>query len=108
MVLIFYQQVNENDASMIGYHYKRFDKGRNIHALDPYRIPSEVALIRGTKVANDIINSHYEKYKEYPQSVAVTLWGLDTIKTKVSSAITRVLLNNYSSLLLRVNQSGLY
>lgn len=95
--------------------------GRNIHALDPYRIPSPVAMERGRLAAKLIIEAHREKgstivstsdknvpldslfdnhkKKElvldpssqesvlgpYPQTIAVTLWGLDTIKTKGES-----------------------
>lgn len=128
--------------------------GRNIHALDPYRIPSLTAMERGRKAVQLIIESHRKKGSiivinnlndnlnnnlnnnsnnnlndnrkqlnnnvpteslfdnqnqnqnqndddndnnnivlkkknlvlgPYPQTVAVTLWGLDTIKTKGES-----------------------
>ena len=60
--------------------------GRNIHALDPYRLPSSVALARGQKAAELILKSHREANGgKYPETVAVTLWGLDTIKTKGES-----------------------
>lgn len=35
--------------------------GRNIHALDPYRMPSPAAFERGTRIANSIIATHREK-----------------------------------------------
>jgi magnesium chelatase subunit H len=59
--------------------------GRNIHSLDPYRMPSEIALARGKQAAEIIVQSHYEQYGAYPETVAVTLWGLDAIKTKGES-----------------------
>ena len=74
--------------------------GRNIHALDPYRIPSEVAMARGRIAARLIVEAHQRSAavasitgrgttaaatKAYPETVAVTLWGLDTIKTKGES-----------------------
>lgn len=61
--------------------------GRNIHALDPYRIPSPTALERGRKAAELIIESHQKSSKDgrYPETVSVNLWGLDTIKTKGES-----------------------
>lgn len=35
--------------------------GRNIHALDPYRIPSTVAMERGRTAARLIIEAHRKK-----------------------------------------------
>jgi len=60
--------------------------GRNIHALDPYRMPSALAWARGSKAAEEIIKQHQAKNNgAYPETVAVTLWGLDTIKTRGES-----------------------
>ncbi len=59
--------------------------GRNIHALDPYRMPSPAAFERGREIGRKIIGQHLEEYGEYPETVAVMLWGLDAIKTKGES-----------------------
>ncbi|MBH8566915.1 magnesium chelatase subunit H [Nostoc sp. CENA67] len=59
--------------------------GRNIHALDPYRMPSPAAYERGKEIARKIISQHLEEYGTYPETVAVLLWGLDAIKTKGES-----------------------
>ncbi|AVH67453.1 magnesium chelatase subunit H [Nostoc sp. 'Peltigera membranacea cyanobiont' N6] len=59
--------------------------GRNIHALDPYRMPSPAAYERGREVAQKIIAQHLDEYGKYPETVAVMLWGLDAIKTKGES-----------------------
>ncbi|HAX75131.1 MAG TPA: magnesium chelatase subunit H [Cyanobacteria bacterium UBA11372] len=59
--------------------------GRNIHALDPYRMPSAGAYERGREIGRKIIAQHLEEYGEYPETVAVMLWGLDAIKTKGES-----------------------
>ncbi|KAL3920968.1 MAG: hypothetical protein SGILL_002998 [Bacillariaceae sp.] len=60
--------------------------GRNIHALDPYRMPSAGAWIRGQKAAEEIIRQHRESNDgSYPETVAVSLWGLDAIKTRGES-----------------------
>ncbi|NEO48118.1 MAG: DUF3479 domain-containing protein, partial [Moorea sp. SIO4A3] len=59
--------------------------GRNIHALDPYRMPSPAAYERGREVARKIIAQHLEEHHEYPETVAVMLWGLDAIKTRGES-----------------------
>ena len=59
--------------------------GRNIHALDPYRMPSPGAYERGKEIAKKIISEHLEEKGSYPETVAVMLWGLDAIKTKGES-----------------------
>ncbi|MEM7715488.1 MAG: magnesium chelatase subunit H [Cyanobacteria bacterium P01_A01_bin.68] len=59
--------------------------GRNIHALDPYRMPSPAAFERGKEVAKKIIQQHLQENNNYPETVAVMLWGLDAIKTKGES-----------------------
>jgi magnesium chelatase subunit H len=59
--------------------------GRNIHALDPYRMPSPAAYLRGQEIAQKIIAQHLKEHDEYPETVAVMLWGLDAIKTKGES-----------------------
>lgn len=59
--------------------------GRNIHALDPYRMPSPAAYERGREIARKIIDQHLKEHQSYPETVAVMLWGLDAIKTKGES-----------------------
>lgn len=59
--------------------------GRNIHALDPYRMPSPAAYERGREIGRKIIAQHLEEKGNYPETVAVMLWGLDAIKTKGES-----------------------
>ena len=59
--------------------------GRNIHALDPYRMPSPGAYERGREIAKKIISEHLAENNSYPETVAVMLWGLDAIKTKGES-----------------------
>ncbi len=59
--------------------------GRNIHALDPYRMPSPAAYERGREIGQKIIAQHFQEHRVYPETVAVMLWGLDAIKTKGES-----------------------
>lgn len=59
--------------------------GRNIHALDPYRMPSPAAYERGRAIARQIIEQHRAEHGSDPETVAVMLWGLDAIKTKGES-----------------------
>jgi magnesium chelatase subunit H len=59
--------------------------GRNIHALDPYRMPSPAAYERGRQIAHQLIAQHLEEHGTYPETIAVMVWGLDAIKTKGES-----------------------
>ncbi len=59
--------------------------GRNIHALDPYRMPSVAAYLRGREIAQKIIHQQLAETGNYPETVAVMLWGLDAIKTRGES-----------------------
>lgn len=60
--------------------------GRNIHALDPYRMPSPGALARGRAIALRILEQHRaQSGGAWPDTVAVMLWGLDAIKTRGES-----------------------
>lgn len=67
--------------------------GRNIHALDPYRMPSAGAWARGQIIADRILEQHRAANDgAYPETVAVALWGLDTIKTRGESVAIAVAL----------------
>ncbi len=56
--------------------------GRNIHSIDPWRIPSETAFKRGSQIADGLIRKHLAENGSYPETIAEVIWGLDTIKTK--------------------------
>jgi magnesium chelatase subunit H len=57
--------------------------GRNIHSLDPFRVPTDSAFARGVKIGEALIEAHRaENGGAYPETIAQVLWGLDTIKTK--------------------------
>jgi magnesium chelatase subunit H len=51
--------------------------GRNIHAFDPFRMPTEFALRDGAAQATKLIEAH----PTLPRTVAVVLWGSDNIKS---------------------------
>eukprot|EP00903_Cladosiphon_okamuranus_P008053 g7767.t1 len=59
--------------------------GRNMHALDPYRMPSPAAWIRGSEAARLILEAHVKDTGGFPETVAVMMWGLDAIKTRGES-----------------------
>ncbi|MGX9355953.1 magnesium chelatase subunit H [Roseobacteraceae bacterium S113] len=51
--------------------------GRNIHAFDPFRMPTEYACRDGSKQAELLLETH----DEVPRTVALVLWGSDNIKS---------------------------
>ena len=51
--------------------------GRNIHAFDPFRMPTAFAMKDGALQAQELINTH----KSLPRTVALVLWGSDNIKS---------------------------
>ncbi len=51
--------------------------GRNIHAFDPFRMPTEYAVREGRRQADMLLQTH----ETLPRSVALVLWGSDNIKT---------------------------
>jgi magnesium chelatase subunit H len=51
--------------------------GRNIHAFDPFRMPTTFALREGKVQAQKLLDAH----PTLPRSVAMVLWGSDNIKS---------------------------
>ncbi|MDJ1009089.1 MAG: magnesium chelatase subunit H [Paracoccaceae bacterium] len=51
--------------------------GRNIHAFDPFRMPTAHALAEGAKQADLLLDTH----RTLPRTVALVLWGSDNIKS---------------------------
>jgi len=51
--------------------------GRNIHAFDPFRMPTAFAMQDGAAQAQTLIETH----KSIPRTVALVLWGSDNIKS---------------------------
>ncbi|MCY4179968.1 MAG: cobaltochelatase subunit CobN, partial [Litoreibacter sp.] len=51
--------------------------GRNIHAFDPFRMPTAFAMQDGAKQAAELIAAH----QCLPRTVALVLWGSDNIKS---------------------------
>ncbi|MGY9045562.1 MAG: magnesium chelatase subunit H [Rhodobacterales bacterium] len=51
--------------------------GRNIHAFDPFRMPTEFACRDGAKQAQLLLETHHS----VPRTVALVLWGSDNIKS---------------------------
>ncbi|MBT8475980.1 MAG: magnesium chelatase subunit H [Alphaproteobacteria bacterium] len=51
--------------------------GRNIHAFDPFRMPTAFAMQDGAKQAQLLLETH----DAMPRTVALVLWGSDNIKS---------------------------
>ena len=51
--------------------------GRNIHAFDPFRMPTAFAMADGAAQAQALIDTH----QTLPRTVALVLWGSDNIKS---------------------------
>ncbi|HKV42365.1 MAG TPA: cobaltochelatase subunit CobN [Blastocatellia bacterium] len=56
--------------------------GRNTHAINPYVIPSPVAVERARPVVGALLERHLRESGRYPQTIAMVLWGIDNIKTQ--------------------------
>jgi magnesium chelatase subunit H len=55
--------------------------GRNIHAFDPFRMPTAFALQDGARQAARLLARHAEADGALPRSIALVLWGADNIKS---------------------------
>lgn len=56
--------------------------GRNTHAVNPYVVPSPLALRRAEPVAAALLDRHLKETGRYPETIAMVLWGIDNIKTE--------------------------
>ncbi|MEO1476001.1 MAG: magnesium chelatase subunit H [Pseudomonadota bacterium] len=56
--------------------------GRNIHGLDPCRIPTDFAVRDGAAQANRLLQRHLDDNGELPESIAIVLWGTDNLKSE--------------------------
>jgi magnesium chelatase subunit H len=56
--------------------------GRNMHGFDPFRLPSAFAVADGARQAERLVARHVRDHGMLPESIALVLWGTDTIKTE--------------------------
>ena len=56
--------------------------GRNTHAVNPYSVPSQLAVARAKHTAAALLQRCLEEQGHYPRALALVLWGLDNIKTQ--------------------------
>ena len=55
--------------------------GRNVYSLDPYRVPSPVAVERARTLVSELLTSLTAQQGRLPETVAVVLWGSDNLKS---------------------------
>ncbi len=58
--------------------------GRNLHGFDPFRIPSQFAVMQGAVQAKQLLEKHLASGHPLPESIALVLWGTDNLKTEGS------------------------
>ncbi len=56
--------------------------GRNVHGFDPFRIPSAYAVKDGARQAERLIERHMSEGHDFPESIAMVLWGTDNLKSE--------------------------
>ena len=56
--------------------------GRNRVQFDPHLVPTRTAYERGAKAAKLSLERYLEQTGEYPQTMAVILWGLETSRSQ--------------------------
>lgn len=64
--------------------------GRNTHAINPYAIPSTLAMRRAEPLTRALLQRYQDEWKKVPESIAMVLWGIDNIK-KEGEAVAQVL-----------------
>ncbi len=58
--------------------------GRNLHGFDPFKIPSQFAVMQGAIQAQQLLAAHLAAGHPLPESIALVLWGTDNLKTEGS------------------------
>jgi magnesium chelatase subunit H len=58
--------------------------GRNLHGLDPFRMPSAFAVRDGQRQADKLLARYQQDHQALPETVAMVLWGTDNLKTEGS------------------------
>ncbi len=55
--------------------------GRNLHGFDPFRLPTAFAVAEGERQARQLLARHMQDGHAFPSTIALVLWGTDTLKT---------------------------
>lgn len=54
--------------------------GRNFYSFDPREIPTKEAYAVGKQTIDAFLVDYYERNGEFPEKVAVVLWGIETMR----------------------------
>jgi magnesium chelatase subunit H len=55
--------------------------GRNIHALDPYRVPTPAAMTAAHALVRQMLQRLTAEQGGLPETIAMVLWGTDNLKS---------------------------
>ena len=55
--------------------------GRNFYSVDPRSVPSQSAWRVGQQLAHEVLTRHLRETGDYPQSVAISIWGTSAMRT---------------------------
>jgi cobaltochelatase CobN len=58
-----------------------YPTGRNTYQLDPTNLPTEAAMEKGKRIADEYLAAFYRRHGRYPRTVSVVLWAFETMKT---------------------------
>ncbi len=73
-----------NPAKLAGDIYRNpevLPSGYNVYQFDPYSVPSNTALVRGRKIAENTITAYQQEHGTCPRTTAVIIWGLEASRT---------------------------
>ena len=56
--------------------------GRNMHGLDPFRLPTTFAVKEGQRQAERLLERYAKDGSGFPETVAMVLWGTDNLKSE--------------------------
>jgi len=55
--------------------------GRNFYSVDPRSVPSQSAWRVGQQLAHEVLNRYQRETGDYPESVAISVWGTSAMRT---------------------------
>ena len=56
--------------------------GYNLYQFDSRLVPTRTAMMRGKRICDNTLATYYKENNEYPKSVAVIMWGIETSRTQ--------------------------
>ncbi len=57
-----------------------YPTGKNLHGIDPDKVPKPAAWDLGVKLADEMLASHVEEHGRYPEKVSFVIWGAETLR----------------------------